>query len=125
MRAKPVSLTTAGNRANRWLVRSTLILLALCPARCQAFAGFVQKSTDLRDVDEPQGAEKQARPPGFDAHSLEALENATNDGQVSLELAVEIAKLSVKKGDLTAAFSSYESAIAPRPECIGCVSAAA
>jgi len=44
-------------------------------------SGWIEKSSDLLNVDEQQDAEKGARPSGVDAHSLEVLEKAKNDAK--------------------------------------------
>ncbi len=58
---------------------------------------------------------------GLNQQAVEILELAKNNGQVSYELALELASLHFSTGDLSAAFSSYEAALSLYPECVDCL----
>jgi tetratricopeptide (TPR) repeat protein len=56
----------------------------------------------------------------LEQQAIEVLERAKDSGQVSFDLAFDLANLYFSKGDLDRAFSSYEGALSLHPSCTRC-----
>ena len=58
---------------------------------------------------------------GLNEQALDVLEKAKSGGEVSDAMALALGNLYLSKGDLNAAFDSYEAALSLNPDCIDCL----